>query len=78
MTERLDWFTADILEDGEQVVHIRPTLSKNPTDVIELDRGETRLLMAILDQIVANQSLPWPETRQAILRGFVTALRPPA
>lgn len=75
MDRHLDWYTTKILEDGSQVIHICPTLSKDPEDIIELDSEQTRLLMALLDQIANDTTLPWCEARQAILRGFKTALR---
>lgn len=77
MDGHLDWYTTKILEDGSQVIHIRPTLSKDPKDILELDRDETFLLMALLDEIAKDHTLPWSEARQAILRGFKTALQPP-
>lgn len=78
MDNRLDWYTTRILEDGSQVVHIRPTLSTNPNDVIYLDQEQTRLFMALLDQIAADHRIAWSEARQAILQGFLKALRPRA
>jgi hypothetical protein len=77
MDNRLDWYTTRI-GDGSQVVHIRPTLSSNPNDVIYLDQEQTRLFMALLDQIAADHRIAWSEARQAILQGFLKALRPRA
>jgi hypothetical protein len=66
----LTWFTSKIWPDGTQSVHIRPATASTPSQTIELNHPDSRLLMKTLDEIALIQSIPWSEARQAVLRAF--------
>ncbi|MBU3887946.1 hypothetical protein [Methylosinus sp. KRF6] len=71
---QLDWFTAKILSDGAQeiVICALPISPDQPS--VRLDRSQSLTFTAILDHIARDTTLPWSATRQAVLRGFWSAL----
>ncbi|TRL28993.1 hypothetical protein FM996_18140 [Methylosinus sporium] len=72
--DQLDWFTAKILPDGAQEIVIRALPVSPGQASVRLDRSQSQTLTAILDQIARDTTLPWSTARQAVLRGFWTAL----
>ena len=64
--ERLDWFTYDIEADGTQICAIRPAPKRN--DGVVLDRRASQLLQVLLNEIAQDNTIPFPQARQAVLR----------
>ena len=64
--EWLDWCTYDIEPDGTQICVIRPARRCN--DGIVLDRGASRLLQLLLNEMAQDITIPFPQARQAVLR----------
>jgi len=73
-TPHLDWYTTKVWPDGTQSIHIRPTTASTPNQTITLTHPDSQLLMRTLDEIAQDQTIPWSEARQAVLRGFWNAL----
>lgn len=68
---RLDWFTSAVLPDGGQRVRICRCARSTPTAAVELDRGTSALLLAVLRELArADPAMAWPAARQAVLRAF--------
>ncbi len=74
--QRLDWFTHDILPDGQQICAIRPDATKDVGQRLILSREDSRLLQLLLSEIAQHRAIPYTETRQAILRAMYRAHRP--
>ena len=66
--ERLDWFTYDIEPDGTQICVIRP--ARNPNDGVVLDWRASQLLQVLLNEIAQDNTIPFPQARQAVLRAL--------
>ena len=66
--ERLDWFTYDIEPDGTQICSIR-TAGQPHTDIV-LDRRASQLLQLLLSEIAQDNTIPFPQTRQAVLKAL--------
>ena len=66
--ERLDWFTYDIEPDGTQICVIRP--ARNPNDGVVLDWRASQLLQILLNEIARDNTIPFPQARQAVLRAL--------
>jgi hypothetical protein len=66
--ERLDWFTYDIQPDGTQICAIRP--AGRPQAGIVLDRRASQLLQLLLSEIARDHIIPFPQTRQAVLKAL--------
>jgi hypothetical protein len=64
--ERRDWFTYDIEADGTQICAIRPARKRN--DGVVLDRRASQLLQVLLNEIAQDNTIPFPQARQAVLR----------
>jgi len=64
--EWLDWFTYDIEPDGIQICAIRPARQRN--DGVVLDRRASQLLQVLLNEIAQDNTIPFPQARQAVLR----------
>ncbi len=45
-------------------------MTSSNTPVIALNHPDSRLLMRILDRLAQDPGIPWPQARQAVLRGF--------
>lgn len=75
MPDHLEWFTTDIFPDGTQKVHIRPIDHSASNDVLQLNHPQSHILMAILDRLAQDTTIPWAAARQAALQGFWKALR---
>jgi hypothetical protein len=69
--EWLDWFTYDIEPDGTQICAIRP--ARRPNDGVVLDRPTSQLLQVLLNEIAQDNAIPFPQTRQAVLRALRSA-----
>jgi len=68
---RLDWFTSGVLPDGGQRVRICRCARSTPTGAVELDRGTSALLLAVLGELArVDPAVSWPAARQAVLRAF--------
>ena len=63
--EWLDWFTYDIEPDGTQICAIRPARNRN--DGVVLDRRASQLLQILLNEIAQDNTIPFPQPRQAVL-----------
>lgn len=70
-----DWFTHAILDDGTQLIAIRPTLSRNHADTIVLTRGTSILLNTLLSTLANEPEIGWSAARQACLRSFHETIR---
>jgi hypothetical protein len=66
--ERLDWFTYGIEPDGTQICAIRAA-GKAHDDVV-LDRRTSQLLQVLLNEIAQDNTIPFPQARQAVLRAL--------
>lgn len=66
--ERLDWFTYDIEPDGTQSCVIR-TAGRSHDDLV-LDRRTSQLLQVLLNEIAQDNTIPFPQARQAVLRAL--------
>lgn len=66
--ERLDWFTYDIEPDGTQICAIRSARRCN--DGVVLDRRASQLLQLLLNEIAQDNTIPFPQARQAVLRAL--------
>ena len=66
--ERLDWFTYDIEPDGTQICVIRPT--RRSQDDLVLDRRTSQLLQVLLNEIAQDNTIAFPQARQAVLRAL--------
>ena len=66
--ERLDWFTYNIEPDGTQICAIRPVRRCN--DGVVLDRRASQLLQVLLNEIAQDNTIPFPQARQAVLRAL--------
>ena len=66
--EWLDWFTYDIEPDGTQICAIRP--SRRRSDGVVLDRRASQLLQVLLNEIAEDNTIPFPQARQAVLRAL--------
>ena len=66
--EWLDWFTYDIEPDGIQICAIRPARQRN--DGVVLDRRASQLLQVLLNEIAQDNTIPFPQARQAVLRAL--------
>ena len=66
--EWLDWFTYDIEPDGTQICAIRPVRRCNGGVV--LDRRTSQLLQVLLNEIAQDNTIPFPQARQAVLRAL--------
>jgi hypothetical protein len=66
--ERLDWFTYDIEPDGTQICVIR-TAGRSRDDLV-LDRRTSQLLQVLLNEIAQDNTIPFPQARQAVLRAL--------
>jgi hypothetical protein len=69
--EWLDWFTYDIEPDGTQICAIRPSRRRN--DGVVLDRRASQLLQVLLNEIAQDNTIPFPQARQAVLRALRSA-----
>jgi hypothetical protein len=74
--ERLDWFTYDIEPGGQQICAIRPHTIRDVTQRVVLSRDHSRLLQLLLNEIAQDNSIPFGEPRQAILRAMYRAHHP--
>ena len=66
--QRLDWFTYDIQPDGTQICAIR-TAGRSHAGIV-LDRRASQLLQLLLNEIAQDRTIPFPQTRQAILKAL--------
>jgi hypothetical protein len=66
--ERLDWFTYDIEPGGIQICAIRAA-GRSHADIV-LDRRASQLLQLLLSEIAQDNTIPFPQTRQAILKAL--------
>ena len=66
--EWLDWFTYDIEPDGIQICAIR--LARQRNDGVVLDRRASQLLQVLLNEIAQDNTIPFPQARQAVLRAL--------
>jgi hypothetical protein len=66
--EWLDWFTYDIEPDGTQICAIRPARRRN--DGVVLDRRASQLLQVLLNEIAQDNTIPFPQARQAVFRAL--------
>ena len=66
--ERLDWFTYDIQPDGTQICAIR-SAGRSHADIV-LDRRASQLLQLLLSEIARDDTIPFPQTRQAVLKAL--------
>jgi hypothetical protein len=66
--ERLDWFTYDIEPDGTQICVIR-TAGRSHDDLV-LDRRTSQLLQVLLNEIAQDNTIPFPQARQAVVRAL--------
>ncbi len=66
--ERLDWFTYDIEPDGTQICVIRSAARSN--DGIVLDRRTSQFFRLLLDEMAQDNTIPFPQARQAVLRAL--------
>ena len=66
--ERLDWFTYDIQPDGTQICAIR-SAARSRADIV-LDRRGSQLLQLLLSEIAQDNTIPFPQTRQAVLKAL--------
>ena len=64
--ERLDWFTYDIEPDGTRISAIR---GRSHDDLV-LDRRTSQLLQLLLNEIAQDNTIPFPQARQAVLRAL--------
>jgi len=65
---RLDWFTYDIEPDWTQICAIRPARRCN--DGVVLDRRASQLLQVLLNEIAQDNTIPFSQARQAVLRAL--------
>jgi hypothetical protein len=63
--ERLDWFTYDIEPDRTQICVIRTT-GRSQDDLV-LDRRTSQLLQVLLNEIAHDNTIAFPQARQAVL-----------
>lgn len=75
MPVHLEWFTTDVFLDGTQKVAIRPIGSSASNETLQLDHSQSQTLMAILDRLAQDTTIPWTVARRAALQGFWKALR---
>jgi hypothetical protein len=73
---RLDWFTDNIEPDGQQIWSIRPEATKDAAQTVILSRENSWLLQLLLNEIAQNRTIPFAETRQAILQAMYRAHDP--
>jgi hypothetical protein len=66
--ERLDWFTYDIEPDRTQICVIRTT-GRSQDDLV-LDRRTSQLLQVLLNEIAQDNTIAFPQARQAVLRAL--------
>ena len=66
--ERLDWFTYDIQPDGTQICAIR-TAGRSHANIV-LDRRASQLLQQLLSEIAQDSTIPFSQTRQAVLKAL--------
>ena len=66
--ERLDWFTYDIESDEAQICAIL-TAGRSHDDLV-LDRRTSQLLQLLLNEITQDNTIPFPQARQAVLRAL--------
>jgi hypothetical protein len=66
--EWLDWFTYDIEPDGIQICAIRSARRSN--DGVVLDRRTSQLLQVLLNEMAQDNTIPFPQARQAVLRAL--------
>ena len=66
--EWLDWFTYDIEPDWTQICAIRPARRCN--DGVVLDRRASQLLQVLLNEIAQDNTIPFSQARQAVLRAL--------
>jgi hypothetical protein len=66
--ERLDWFTYDIEPDGIQICVIHSACRSN--DGIVLDRRTSQFLQLLLNEMAQDNTIPFPQARQAVLRAL--------
>jgi hypothetical protein len=66
--ERLDWSTYDIEPDGTQICAIRTT-GRSQDDLV-LDRRTSQLLQVLLNEIAQDNTIAFPQARQAVLRAL--------
>ena len=66
--ERLDLFTYDIQPDGTQICAIR-SAGRSHADIV-LDRRASQLLQLLLSEIAQDHTIPFPQTRQAVLKAL--------
>jgi len=71
--ERLEWFTHDILPNGQQICAIRPEATKDVAQRIALSRDYSWFLQLLLSEIAQDRAIPFAETHQAILRAMYSA-----
>ena len=70
-----DWFTHAVLDDGTQLVAIRPTLSEDRAATIVLTRNASNLLSTLLSAFANEPEVGWSAARQACLRSFYETAR---
>lgn len=66
--ERLDWFTYGIEPDGTQICTVR-SAGRSHADIV-LDRRASQLLQLLLSEIAQDDTIPFPQTRQAVLKAL--------
>jgi hypothetical protein len=66
--QRLDWFTYDIESEGAQICAIR-TAGRSHGELV-LDRRTSQLLQVLLNEIAQDNTIPFPQARQAVLRAL--------
>lgn len=65
---RFDWFTHAVLEDGIQLIAIRPAAAADATTTVVLGRSTSTLVNSVLNALANEPTLDWPAARQACLR----------
>lgn len=71
----LQWFTTRISSLEDHLIHIRDERSRSPDSTLYLDRAQSKLLTAILNELADDQTIPWSAARLAVLKAFWKALR---
>lgn len=70
----LQWFTTRISSLSDHLIHIRDGRSRSPESILYLDRAQSKLLTAILNELADDQTIPWTGARLAVLKAFWKAL----
>ncbi len=71
----LQWFTTRISSPDDHLIHIRDGRSRSPDRILYLDRAQSKLLTAILNELADDETIPFGAAKLAALKAFWKALR---